>query len=84
MRKTLAMRLMAANGVPVSATRYVRLVQNGKFVGLYTFVELVDKSFLQRHGLNTEGRLFKARARPRDVRSDSSHSARRITGSTPG
>jgi len=62
MRKTLAMRLMAANGVPVSATRYVRLVQNGKFVGLYAFVELVDKSFLQRHGLNTEGRLFKARA----------------------
>lgn len=43
MRKTLAMRLMAANGVPVSQTRYIRLFENGAFEGLYLLVEMVDK-----------------------------------------
>ena len=54
------MRFMEQNGVPVSATRYVRVMQNGEFLGLYMFVELVDAAFLQRRGLDTAGRLFKA------------------------
>lgn len=54
------MRFMAALGVPVSATRYVRLMQNGQFFGLYVLVEDIDKHFLQRKGLNPQGHLFKA------------------------
>ena len=59
MRKALAMRLMAANGVPVSGTRHVRVFQNGGFLGLYLAVEVVDKQFMQRHGLDTSGHMFK-------------------------
>ena len=58
--QTLAMRFMNQNGVPAPSTRYVRVRQNGAFLGLYLLVELVDASFLKRRGLNTSGHLFKA------------------------
>jgi len=60
MRKTLALRFMDALGVPVASWRYVRLMQNGAFYGLYVLVEEIDQSFLKRKGLDADGALFKA------------------------
>ena len=60
MRKALALRFLDALGVPVPAARYVRLFINGQFYGLYLLVEIVDKRFLQRRGMNENGHLFKA------------------------
>jgi len=60
MRKHLAHQFMAALGVPVAQTGYVRVWQNGAFLGLYLFTTLIDRSFLAGVGLDTQGRLFKA------------------------
>ncbi len=60
MRKALALRFMDALGVPASASRYIRLMQNGAFYGLYLLVEEVDRTFLTRRGMNSEGALFQA------------------------
>lgn len=54
------MRFMNQNGIPAPATRYVRVMQNGAFLGLFALIELVDSSFLKRRGLNTSAHLFKA------------------------
>jgi len=60
MRKALALRFMDALGVPASGSRYVRVMQNGAFYGLYLLVEEVDAQFLARRGMDPNGRLFKA------------------------
>eukprot|EP00976_Prorocentrum_cordatum_P025760 523542-Prorocentrum_minimum.AAC.2 len=51
---------LPAAGVPTSTVFHVHLRQNGKFYGLYSFVEQVDEVFLKRHGLDPHGSLYKA------------------------
>ncbi len=65
MREALAYAVFRAAGVPASRTAFakVALTVPGKydkeFVGLYTFVEHVDKSFLKDHFKNGKGLLMK-------------------------
>jgi spore coat protein H len=65
MREVLAYAVFRASGVPAPRTALARvtLTVAGKYdkeyVGLYTFVEHVDKSFLKDHFKNAKGLLFK-------------------------
>ena len=65
LREALAYAIFRAAGVPAPRTAFakVTLTVPGKyekeFVGLYTFVEHVDKSFLKDHFQNAKGLLMK-------------------------
>src|SRR5207249_8779911 len=69
-REALAYPLYLAAGVPAPRTAFaqVTLTVPGKydkeFVGLYTFVEHVDKTFLKDHFKNANGLLLKPERRP--------------------
>lgn len=60
MRETAAYAVMEEAGVPASESFHTRLNMNGKFYGLFAFVEQVDDGFLERHRLSVQGPLFKA------------------------
>lgn len=65
MREALAYGIFRAAGVPAPRTAFARvtLTVPGKydkeFVGLYTFVEHVDKAFLKNHFASAKGLLMK-------------------------
>ncbi len=49
LRESLAWQLFAAAGVPSSGHSYARLGINGRYLGLYSVIEQVDRAFLARH-----------------------------------
>ena len=49
MVEKLGYDLLAAMGVPAPRARFVRLVINGQYQGIYTELEQVDKHFLRAH-----------------------------------
>jgi hypothetical protein len=61
MREALAWRLFARAGVPASRHGYARLTINGRYRGLYSIIEDVDRRYLRdRFGDNDRGNLYKA------------------------
>jgi hypothetical protein len=60
MREILSQELSTKAGVPSCYTFPLRLEQNGAFHSLAVFVEQVDDRFLERHGLDPDGSLYKA------------------------
>ncbi|MGB0096401.1 MAG: CotH kinase family protein [Solirubrobacteraceae bacterium] len=61
LREALAWRLFAAAGVPASQHTYAKLAINERYMGLFFFVEQVDRRFLKDHfGANDRGNLYKA------------------------
>jgi hypothetical protein len=61
MRESLAWRLFERAGVPASRHTYAKLGINADYMGLFSFVEQVDRKFLKDHfGKNDAGNLYKA------------------------
>ena len=60
MRENLAYEWMNEVGVAAPLTFHVHLRQNGNFYGLYSFVEQIDETFLERNGFNPDGAMYKA------------------------
>ncbi|KAK3283244.1 hypothetical protein CYMTET_9052 [Cymbomonas tetramitiformis] len=60
MRENIALTFMRSAGVPVALAFHVHVRQNSEFYGLFSFVEQIDRDFLQRNGLSPKGPLFKA------------------------
>src|SRR5262245_8866098 len=56
----LAYWFYARTGLETSAARFVRVELNGSFWGLFIDVEQVDERYLERHGLDPQGALYKA------------------------
>jgi spore coat protein H len=54
MAEKLAYDTLAAMGVPAPRTKYVRVVINGKYQGVFVDIEQVDKHFLEAHELADE------------------------------
>jgi hypothetical protein len=61
MREALAWRLFERASVSAPRHTYARLCINGRYYGLYSIVERVDKEFLdERFDRNDQGNLYKA------------------------
>jgi CotH kinase protein len=61
MREALAWNLFAMAGVPASRHTYAKLMINERYMGLFFFIEQVDRGFLREHfGANDRGNLYKA------------------------
>ena len=61
MREALAWRAFAEAGVPASRHTYAKLTINGRYRGLFSVVEDVDRRYLSdRFGDAAEGNLYKA------------------------
>ncbi|HOK76859.1 MAG TPA: CotH kinase family protein, partial [Verrucomicrobiota bacterium] len=58
-RQSLAFETYQQAGVPACDTRMVRVERNGAFFSVAVLVEQVDETFLERHGLNPKGALYK-------------------------
>jgi hypothetical protein len=43
-------QVLAESGVPVSNMFYMEVRLNGKFFGLFSFVEMIDSTFLEVRG----------------------------------
>jgi len=68
MREALAWRLMNAAGVHAPKHTYAKMCIDGKYFGLYSLIEQVDKPFLEDHfGGNKHGNLYKAYWPERDI-----------------
>ena len=63
-REHLAWELVRDTGAPWCATEYVRLHLNGRYYGLYLYLEHPDSRFLRRNGFDGNGQLFKAEMGP--------------------
>ena len=60
MREGLAWRLFQEAGVHAPRHTYAKFCINGRYYGLYSMIEQVEKSFLSDHfGANKDGNLFK-------------------------
>ncbi|QDZ17642.1 spore coat protein CotH [Chloropicon primus] len=60
MREDLGSQVLLEAGVPTPIVFPLDLWMNGKFYGLYSFVEQIDDTFLKRNKLPTSGPLYKA------------------------
>ena len=60
MREDLGSKVLLEAGVPTPIVFPLDLWMNGKFYGLYSFVEQIDDTFLKRNDLDTSGPLYKA------------------------
>lgn len=58
MHEIISMALLRRLGIPASREAYTRLYVNGQYVGLYTIVESIDASFLQRNFGDDAGYLY--------------------------
>lgn len=58
MHERLSMIMFQQLGLPASREAHTRLYVNNEYVGLYTIVESVDKSFLKRNFNENDGYLF--------------------------
>lgn len=59
-RATLSSMIFNMSGQKCFTTEHARLYLNGNFLGLYNRTENMDGFFLEAHGLDTEGNLYKA------------------------
>ena len=61
MRETLAWNMLAKSGVPAPRHTYAKLMINERYMGLFFFIEQVDRRFLKdRFDDNDRGNLYKA------------------------
>lgn len=60
MREVLSYDLMADMGLLAPRARFVRLVVNGEYQGVFVDVENPRTDFLEYHGLNDKGSLYQA------------------------
>ena len=60
MRETLAYRFLNDAGTPASTAMHWQIRQNGEFFGLYSFIEQIDETFLERHGIDPDAPMYKA------------------------
>jgi len=61
MREALAWHLFDRIGIPASRHTYAKLAINGRYLGLFSLIEQVDKAFLRDHfGKNDDGNMYKA------------------------
>ena len=69
MREGIAWSLFAEAGIPAPRHTYAKLCINGKYFGLYSFIEEVDKPFFKDRGFDSldEGNLYKAYVSAADV-----------------
>lgn len=68
MRESMAWELFRAAQVTAPLHTYARFCMNGRYFGLFSVIEQIDKSFLKdRFGLNSKGNLYKAYWKPDDV-----------------
>jgi spore coat protein H len=51
--------LAASVGLDVPRARYVHLTINGRYEGIYTELESIDKAFLKSHGLDSDGDIYR-------------------------
>ncbi|WP_224244545.1 CotH kinase family protein [Hyalangium gracile] len=51
--------LAASVGMKVPSVRYVHLMVNGQYQGVYTEVESIDKPFLKAHGLDGDSDIYR-------------------------
>ena len=61
MRNPLAYQLFRDTGHAAPESFYIHVRQNGEFYGLAAFEEQIDRTFLEKHGFDPEGALYKAR-----------------------
>ncbi len=59
LREFLSYGLFDATSVPFSRNRYVNLMVNGDYFGIYNSVQQVDEIFLLEHGFDPDGNLYK-------------------------
>ncbi|KAG2452857.1 hypothetical protein HYH02_002201 [Chlamydomonas schloesseri] len=60
MKEPLALQFMREAGVIAPTSFHVHVRLNGAFYGLFAFVEVLDDTYLERHGLPASGPLFKS------------------------
>ncbi|KAJ9525243.1 hypothetical protein QJQ45_020774, partial [Haematococcus lacustris] len=60
MKDSLGLRLLNAAGVPTPRTFHMHVRLNGKFFGLFSFVESVNNDFLKRNHIPVGGPMFKS------------------------
>lgn len=60
LREHLAWRFVEELGVPACETEFIRLHLNGRYHGLFLYLEHPDERFLDRVGLDDDGLLYKA------------------------
>ena len=60
-RAVLGMETLAVAGVPTPEAFHIRLQQNGPFYSVAYLVEQVDKDFMRRRGIDTDGALYEFR-----------------------
>ncbi len=60
LRENMGFAWLNEAGVPSPTTFHLQLRQNGSFYGLYSFVEQIDDTFLDRHGFDPNGAMYKA------------------------
>lgn len=58
MRERIAMKLYERLGLPAPREAFARVYVNDEYYGLYAITESVDKRFLKRIGLDSDGYLF--------------------------
>ena len=56
----VALQVLKEAGVPASRAKYVYVVMNGEFYGLYAMIEEVDVSFLKRNDFPESASLFQS------------------------
>jgi spore coat protein H len=59
-RQYLSSKLMQQSGQMCFSAEHVKVLLNGKFLGLYLQIENMDKAFLKRNNLSPKGNLYKA------------------------
>lgn len=60
MREKIFMDMCRAAGIPAPRVNYCNVYFNDVFWGFYSFIEQVDKEFIQSNFANDDGNLFKA------------------------
>jgi len=60
MRENLAYHFFNQVGTPSPLTFHLHLRQNGRFFGLFSFIEQVDDTFLRRNGIDRNSPMYKA------------------------
>jgi spore coat protein H len=60
--------LAASVGLDVPRARYVHLTVNGRYEGVYTELESIDKAFLKAHALDSDGDIYRCGMHDCEVR----------------
>ena len=62
LRERLSYEIFEQMGVPTPRSAFVDLWMNDTHLGVFTMVEQIDKTFLQRHFQDDRGNLYKPRS----------------------